>query len=225
MMRFKSFSAGSLVPLRSDHGLKNLAVVTDGVSEITELAARPHKDPIQMPAPLDEAAQMNDPPLPDLPRKHWAKPVRLESDGLVADIDPALGHEVLDVAAATAAISRTSLPRRMANCQNIGMGCSWHEASYPEVDRKIVPTMPTIHILSGEAGMWYGESLEQHLVAQAGDFLYISISPPACRINPTIRAMRNCVGVVARTNPNNQESVILLPGAPSATADFLPLVL
>lgn len=28
-----------------------------------------------------------------------------------------------------------------------------------------------IHILSGESGMWFGERLEEHLTAKAGDFV------------------------------------------------------
>jgi uncharacterized RmlC-like cupin family protein len=31
-----------------------------------------------------------------------------------------------------------------------------------------------IYVLSGESEMWYGEDLQQHLVARAGDFLYPS---------------------------------------------------
>jgi hypothetical protein len=30
--------------------------------------------------------------------KHWAKPVPPKTDGLVADVDPALGQQILDVA-------------------------------------------------------------------------------------------------------------------------------
>ena len=35
-----------------------------------------------------------------------------------------------------------------------------------------------ICVLSGESGMWYGERLEQHLVAKAGDFLYVPANMP-----------------------------------------------
>jgi hypothetical protein len=51
-----------------------------------------------MPAPLDEAAQVNDPPLPDLLRKHGAKSVPPKSDGLATDVDSLFGQEVLNVA-------------------------------------------------------------------------------------------------------------------------------
>ncbi len=38
-----------------------------------------------------------------------------------------------------------------------------------------------IYVLSGEAGTWYGERLEHHIVSRAGDFVYIPAerSPPA----------------------------------------------
>jgi len=35
-----------------------------------------------------------------------------------------------------------------------------------------------IHVLSGLSGMWYGEKLEEHLLAQAGHFLYIPANMP-----------------------------------------------
>jgi uncharacterized RmlC-like cupin family protein len=40
-----------------------------------------------------------------------------------------------------------------------------------------------IYILIGKSGMWYGQGLTEHLVAEAGDFV---ISPPPCRICPII---------------------------------------
>jgi hypothetical protein len=51
-----------------------------------------------MPTPLGEAAQTRNPVLSDLCREHRAKPVPPKSDGLMADVDPALGQEILDVA-------------------------------------------------------------------------------------------------------------------------------
>src|SRR5208337_928207 len=51
-----------------------------------------------MPTPLGEAALMRYPPLSDLGGEHRAKPVPPKSDGLMADLDPALGQEILDVA-------------------------------------------------------------------------------------------------------------------------------
>ena len=66
-----------------------------------------------------------------------------------------------------------------------------------------------IYVLSGESGMWYGERLEQHLVAKAGDFLYVPANMPHLPYN--MSDTESCVAVIARTDPNEQESVILLP--------------
>ena len=41
---------------------------------------------------------MRDASLADLGGEHWAKPVPPEPDGLMADVDPALGQQILDVA-------------------------------------------------------------------------------------------------------------------------------
>jgi uncharacterized RmlC-like cupin family protein len=66
-----------------------------------------------------------------------------------------------------------------------------------------------IYVLSGEAGMWYGESLQHHLVVRAGEFLYIPANMPHLPYNPS--DAESCVAVIARTDPNDQESVVLLP--------------
>jgi uncharacterized RmlC-like cupin family protein len=66
-----------------------------------------------------------------------------------------------------------------------------------------------VYIISGESGMWYGERLEQHLVARAGEFLYIPEDTPHLPYN--FSETESCLAVVARTDPNDQESVILLP--------------
>src|SRR5208337_4637856 len=87
----------SLVPLRRDHRLQNLTLVIDSPPEIAELAVDLHKDLIQMPAPLGEPAHVRYPPLSDLGGEHRAKPVPPKPDGLMADVDPPLGQEILDV--------------------------------------------------------------------------------------------------------------------------------
>jgi uncharacterized RmlC-like cupin family protein len=66
-----------------------------------------------------------------------------------------------------------------------------------------------IHVLSGESGMWYGDRLEQHLVAKAGDFLYIPANMPHLPYN--LSDTESVVAVIARTDPNDQESVVLMP--------------
>lgn len=65
-----------------------------------------------------------------------------------------------------------------------------------------------IYVLSGEAGMWYGEDLREHLTVIAGDYLYIPAGVPHLPYNPS--QTDTCVAVLARTDPNEQESVVLL---------------
>lgn len=66
-----------------------------------------------------------------------------------------------------------------------------------------------IYALSGVSGMWYGAELENHVLVQPGDFLYIPADMPHLPYNPS--ATEICVAVIARTDPNEQESVVLLP--------------
>jgi uncharacterized RmlC-like cupin family protein len=66
-----------------------------------------------------------------------------------------------------------------------------------------------VYVLSGEAGMWYGEGLHEHVWLNAGDFLYIPANTPHLPYNPS--ESEPCVGLIARTDPNEQESVTLLP--------------
>lgn len=66
-----------------------------------------------------------------------------------------------------------------------------------------------IYVLSGMSGMWYGDRLAEHLEVRAGDFLYIPANMPHLPYNPS--PTEDCVAIIARTDPNEQESVVLLP--------------
>jgi uncharacterized RmlC-like cupin family protein len=66
-----------------------------------------------------------------------------------------------------------------------------------------------IYVLSGEVKMWYGEGLREHLVCRPGDFVYIPAGVPHLPAN--LSKTEPCIAVVARTDPNEQESVVLLP--------------
>ena len=70
----------------------------NGAPELAKIAVDLHEDLVQMPTPLGEAARMRNPPLLDLRREYRAKPVPPKPDRLMADVDPALGQEILDVA-------------------------------------------------------------------------------------------------------------------------------
>ena len=66
-----------------------------------------------------------------------------------------------------------------------------------------------IHVISGESGCWFGEGLTEHLTCRAGDFVYIPANVPHLPYNSS--TTEPCVAVISRTDPNEQESVVLLP--------------
>ncbi len=66
-----------------------------------------------------------------------------------------------------------------------------------------------IYVLSGESGCWFGEGLAEHAMVRAGDFFYIPAGVPHLPYNPSDETPY--VAVIARTDPNEQESVVLLP--------------
>lgn len=59
-----------------------------------------------------------------------------------------------------------------------------------------------------EAELWTGDQLEERAVAHAGDFLYIPAGVPHVAVN---RGATPAAFVGARTDPNEQESVVLRP--------------
>lgn len=66
-----------------------------------------------------------------------------------------------------------------------------------------------IHVLSGVSGCFWGARLEHHVIAGAGDFVYIAADVPHLPYNRS--ASEAVIAVIARTDPNEQESVVLLP--------------
>jgi uncharacterized RmlC-like cupin family protein len=66
-----------------------------------------------------------------------------------------------------------------------------------------------IFVLSGSASMAWGDELEHELSVGAGELLFIPAGMPHLPWNPS--ATESCVAVLARTDPNEQESVVLLP--------------
>ena len=65
------------------------------------------------------------------------------------------------------------------------------------------------YVLSGEFELWYGEDLREHEVARAGDYLYIPAGVSHVAVN---RSQTEPVVVVGgRTDPSEQESVVLQP--------------
>jgi uncharacterized RmlC-like cupin family protein len=65
-----------------------------------------------------------------------------------------------------------------------------------------------IFVLEGEAAMRHGSRLAEVMHVKAGDFVYIPAGVPHQPFNPTDKPVK---AVIARTDPNEQESVVLLP--------------
>jgi uncharacterized RmlC-like cupin family protein len=65
-----------------------------------------------------------------------------------------------------------------------------------------------IYIIEGEAVMYWGERLEHRMVNAAGDIVYIPADMPHLPMNLGPGPVR---AVIARTDPHEQESVVLLP--------------
>ncbi len=66
-----------------------------------------------------------------------------------------------------------------------------------------------IHVLKGVSGCFWGKRLQHHAIAGEGDFVYIAADTPHLPYNRS--ATEPFVAVIARTDPNEQESVVLLP--------------
>ncbi len=66
-----------------------------------------------------------------------------------------------------------------------------------------------IHVLKGVSGCFWGARLEHHVIAGAGDFVYIAADVPHLPYNRS--NTEPVIAVIARTDPNEQESVVLLP--------------
>jgi len=65
----------------------------------------------------------------------------------------------------------------------------------------------TIYIVKGRAETKYGDKLEQSSINEAGDFIYIPPNIPHQPIN--LSETEEVIAVVARNDPNEQESVVL----------------
>ena len=66
-----------------------------------------------------------------------------------------------------------------------------------------------IYVVKGTGEMWYGVRLEERATFEPGDFIYIGAGVPHVPVNPS--ETDPMVAIIARTDPNEQESVVLLP--------------
>jgi uncharacterized RmlC-like cupin family protein len=65
-----------------------------------------------------------------------------------------------------------------------------------------------IYLLSGEVEVLHGDALQYHTVMKAGELMYIPAGVPHLPYN---NSDSEAVAILARTDPNEQESVVLLP--------------
>ncbi|NBE99613.1 cupin domain-containing protein [Nonomuraea sp. KC401] len=66
-----------------------------------------------------------------------------------------------------------------------------------------------IYVIKGAVGAWYGQDLQHYLEARQGEFIYIPASTPHMPVNLSDREPAEVV--LARTDPREQESTVLLP--------------
>lgn len=72
-----------------------------------------------------------------------------------------------------------------------------------------------IYVISGQGQMWFGEGLTEFMSCVPGDMIYIPAGVPHLPANAS--DTEPCVAVLARTDPNEQESVVLRPDLDAAT--------
>jgi uncharacterized RmlC-like cupin family protein len=65
-----------------------------------------------------------------------------------------------------------------------------------------------LYVLEGEAITLYGDQLQHHIHTRTGDLVYIPAGVPHLPVNISDRPVS---AVIARTDPNEQESVLLRP--------------
>lgn len=65
-----------------------------------------------------------------------------------------------------------------------------------------------VYILAGEAEMFFGPRLEQHLAARAGEYIYIPADTPHRVMN---RSAAACSALVAHTSSADQAGIVMLP--------------
>lgn len=66
-----------------------------------------------------------------------------------------------------------------------------------------------IYMVQGEVVCWYGDRLQHRFTARQGEMVYIPAGVPHLPINASDDVQVTCI--IARTDANEQESVVLLP--------------
>jgi uncharacterized RmlC-like cupin family protein len=66
-----------------------------------------------------------------------------------------------------------------------------------------------VYMAQGETICWYGDRLRHRVTVREGEMIYIPAGVPHLPINASEHEPAICI--IARTDPNEQESVVLLP--------------
>src|SRR5262249_24218267 len=112
-------------------------------------------------------------------------------------------------------LAKTGLPYRFGlTKESVGsIHLSMHVISIPPGERALAHMHAghesMLYVVSGEAETYFGANLSEHVSLRAGDLQYIPAGCPHLSVNKS--KTESCVGVVARTDANEQESVVMLP--------------
>ncbi|MFO1241947.1 MAG: cupin domain-containing protein [Rickettsiales bacterium] len=68
----------------------------------------------------------------------------------------------------------------------------------------------TIYVMKGRVRTYYGKDLKDSIVSEAGDFIYIPPNTPHYPVN--LSKTEEAIGIVARTDPEEQEHVMMYEG-------------
>ncbi len=100
------------------------------------------------------------------------------------------------------------IPRESMGAQRLCM----HLLTVPPGGRakahKHVTHETAIYVIAGQAVMYWGDRLEHRMETGAGEMIYIPADVPHLPVNPGAEPV---TAVIARTDPHEQESVLLLP--------------
>ncbi len=112
-------------------------------------------------------------------------------------------------------MAKTGLPYRIGlTAESVGSkGLSMHVIQIPPGGRALAHKHEghesMLYLMSGKAETYWGDDLSEHVTVEAGDLQYI---PAGCaHLSINLSDTESCVGIVARTDANEQESVVMLP--------------
>jgi hypothetical protein len=91
------FHCSPAIPPFRRENLEHLTLVIDSSPQVMRLAIDPHEHFVRVPLPL-RIAPVLDTTLANLGSKHWTESIRPEPYRLMADVDAALEHQILDMA-------------------------------------------------------------------------------------------------------------------------------